>query len=162
MRIRLSELKQIIRSEVRRSLYESLPAGGEPTPEGGEPEPTPEKIAAAAAVINDILNNPKALAALDDAIKKQPQPPPANPPAESIVADSKEYYYNNILNSAMRVDEGRISRIIGGALLGTGAAALAAALGLPLAAIGVAPARRLRWAGASWRMSSKSLRANWV
>ena len=32
MRIRLSELKQIIRSEVRRSLYESLPVGmvGEP------------------------------------------------------------------------------------------------------------------------------------
>jgi len=30
MRIRLSELKQIIRSEVRRSLYESLPEGGEP------------------------------------------------------------------------------------------------------------------------------------
>jgi len=30
MRLRLSELKQIIRSEVRRSLYESLPEGGEP------------------------------------------------------------------------------------------------------------------------------------
>ena len=53
MRIRLSELKRIIRSEVRRSLYESLPVGmvGEP------PMPTAEDRARVMQAVKQLINS---------------------------------------------------------------------------------------------------------
>ena len=53
MRIRLSELKRIIRSEVRRTLHEDLSAGMV----GTAPEPTAAEKAAAENAVQELIND---------------------------------------------------------------------------------------------------------
>ena len=104
MRIRLTELKRIIRSEVRRALHEELPAGMV----GDAPEePTPEDIAAAKKAVEKIIAN----ASGEDAEEVADL-------LESLssrrVLRNKAHYYNRIIRKSLH--EGAAGAFVGSLL----------------------------------------------
>ena len=112
MRIRLSQLRQIIKEEVSRALHEDLPAD---IFDGASTAPSNEQQEAAKALILDKMQEMtkeerkklNTLLGIEEEIPNNPN-------------ESKEYYYNNILKNALHEDGGSAVRagagIIGGAL----------------------------------------------
>lgn len=110
MRIRLTELKRIIRSEVRRALHED-PAAGMVGAEAEEP--TPEDIAAARKAVESII----AQASGEDASGEDAEAV-ADLLPESLssrrVLRSKEHYYNRIIRKSL--NEWAVGGIVGSIL----------------------------------------------
>ena len=101
MRIRLTELKRIIRSEVRRALHEELPAGMV----GAPPEPTPEEIEAAKKAVEKIIAGAKP----EDAAEVESLLPESS--RSKRAPHGEEHYYNNIIRKSLH--EGAAGGIVG-------------------------------------------------